>query len=449
MLEVRLRVFQLSLGCLCIIGTLVVSCKKDAPTQPPELPPAHASLTLQATFVSVRWCRLQWQNGPVASSFQYVLLRNNRDTVFAGTLPHEDSVHVLQDSLLTPGTAYAYTLYRILKGSHWDSASVTVATLAITPSDITFKGYGFGEPGSYLRGIWASSPTDVWACGLIDSTNGPPFHAYSAVHYDGQSFRLYRLLGTLEGVFGVDSSDVWFCGSDGGTLVCHYAKGDWTTYNISGDTTVLGYPIAFTLTGIWASPDKKWVYAVGNGGTILRLNRQTDKWEQMASPTNYDLRNIKMIGDTLYACGIGPQHGYGVIIRFDGTAWSTFVQSTPAAPYDSSKIQGDIMGIGGVAPDSMYFTGAQIYKRNGQGWKGVTPSRKDVGDVQYMVDLFVENWNRVLVCGDNDMILLWNGERWYSLSGVGVDRYERVFALNSSVFLVGWSTYTAVLGISK
>ncbi|HZV11953.1 MAG TPA: hypothetical protein VFA55_01965 [Candidatus Kapabacteria bacterium] len=426
---------------------LYTACKKDCPTQPPPVTPWHNTLQLQATFISIRWAQLQWHNDSIAVSHYYVLLRNNKDTVYADSVNYRDSVVTVKDSGLQPGTPYTYTLYRVYNRQNWDTSTVAITTLAITNPNLIFDNTFFGENGgsSYLRGVWASSPTDVWMCGEIDSVQASG-KIYNVVHYDmtGFHFGYEGLGGTLEGVYGVDSGDVWFCGGNAGTYVEHYSNGQWTDYNISGDTTILGHSITQILVGIYATPDKQWVYTVGNGGTILRLNRATNKWEQMQSPTKYDFRDIIGFGDNaLYALGIGQQNGYGVVVKYDGTSWGTLAQSVPN-PNDSMTMKGNINGISGFSPDSLYVVGDHLNKQIGENWLDVTP--KNTGTITFMEDVYAQAWNRVFVCGDFLEILLWNGEQWYNLGGgPSTAAFERIFAVGNDVYAVGLINDVAIL----
>ncbi|MGH7954780.1 MAG: hypothetical protein ACREOZ_02345, partial [Gloeomargaritales cyanobacterium] len=144
-------------------------CSKPCPSQPPALPPGHYALTLKAQTVSIRRATLTWNNDSVNVSWRYVLVRGAntplKDTVFADTVYRLKPIVTVTDTGLAPGTQYAYTVYRIFQNQRWDSSSVSITTLAITNPNMTTQSYGFGEAGSYLRGIWASSPTDVWMCG--------------------------------------------------------------------------------------------------------------------------------------------------------------------------------------------------------------------------------------------------------------------------------------------
>ncbi|HET7153715.1 MAG TPA: hypothetical protein VFJ29_08100, partial [Candidatus Kapabacteria bacterium] len=92
-------------------GCGVFACKNDCPSQPPVLPPGHTALALTPVQTSTRWVTLEWKNDSTAVSRAYVLLRNNKDTVYNATAT-TDTI-IVKDSLLTPSTTYNYTLYRI------------------------------------------------------------------------------------------------------------------------------------------------------------------------------------------------------------------------------------------------------------------------------------------------------------------------------------------------
>src|SRR5690242_4344669 len=64
---------------------LYTACKNDCPSQPPVLPPGHTALALTPVQTSTRWLTMQWKNDSTAVSRAYVLLRNNKDTVYNAT----------------------------------------------------------------------------------------------------------------------------------------------------------------------------------------------------------------------------------------------------------------------------------------------------------------------------------------------------------------------------
>jgi hypothetical protein len=90
------------------------------------------------------------------------------------------------------------------------------------------------------------------------------------------------------------------------------------------------------LRGVWGNSPSDEVWAVGSGGTLLKLDRGTGLWSSTVSPTTNQLNAIwGSARNRVYVAA----HG-GTVLRYDGTAWA-IEMNTNAAGFDLLGIGGD------------------------------------------------------------------------------------------------------------
>ena len=167
----------------------------------------------------------------------------------------------------------------------------------------------------------------------------------------------------------------------------------------AGTWCVESAPIAPTLLlrSVWAA-DANSVFAVGDGGTILR--RTNGAWETMASGTT---QTLKMVHGTsasnVWAVGFS-----GTALRFDGVSWAPVSVGTTAniqavwlssasdiwmagpgtiwrstnggASFTATGKAGSLYSISGTGPNDVWVTGenANVYRWNGSTWSTVKPT---------------------------------------------------------------------------
>ncbi|PSM30580.1 hypothetical protein [Haliangium sp. UPWRP_2] len=170
-----------------------------------------------------------------------------------------------------------------------------------------------------LYGIWGVSPTDIWAVG--DATSSAAQGTF--LRYTGTSWQSVTDAGLGTGQFNAvwaDNPNFIYVSGVGGLL----ARFNGTTWNqIQSNTTI-------SLHAIWGTPgglSGSSVYAVGDGGTIIRLRYAIDtQWNKVPnSGTTSTLYAISGDGNLLYAGGSG-----GTIVRGDPPFDNFVAQSNTA-----------------------------------------------------------------------------------------------------------------------
>jgi hypothetical protein len=276
--------------------------------------------------------------------------------------------------------------------------------------------------GSILRSAWAASEHDVFA--VTDGT---------VLHFDGNYWRAMDAPAgcgcttALQAVWGSSARDVFAVGA-GGT-VAHWTGGEWT-----GDPDPdLGSDDLYAVWG--TSPSNVW--AVGDNGRIVHFDG--GDWTSAGSPalTTARLRGGWGSGpDDVWAVGLDGQLFNGVLLHYDGTAWTRIDRA----------IIGDYLAIWGTAANDVWIAGSSsLMHYDGSSWRAVSPPGFRSGETLYA------GWSG----GPNDVWITtvydptatsgvwhWNGTRW-SYDPIGGDQV-RLFGIagaGTQVFAVGdWGT---------
>ncbi len=231
----------------------------------------------------------------------------------------------LRDVAVTsPASAFAVGHNMFL--GRWDGAKWTV--------DAPPAG---GSATRTLQGVWSGGPANAWAVGS----------ANTLLHYDGIAWR--SVSGPTTPVAVPDNYNaVWGSGS---TV---WIVGDNTMVRCTAPTACANETSgAGALYSVWGSGPGGSIFAVGANGRIIR-SVGGGTWQPMTSPTNRTLARVS---------GSGPNDvwavGDSVLIRFDGTQWSS-VPLTGDLQFFKSRVvvqpQGNFqLGLWARGPTEVYL----------------------------------------------------------------------------------------------
>jgi hypothetical protein len=185
------------------------------------------------------------------------------------------------------------------------------------------------------------------------------------------------------------------------------------------------------LHGVWAI-DENDVFAVGDGGTILRRVNGTD-WFAMASGTTSNLRSVWGSGSSdVWAGGV-----LGTLLHYDGTSWSQisapisnvdsiwgssptnvwFVGSTTVLRWNGSTFNtfgfgGTLLSVSGTSATDVWVTGENAYlqRYNGVSWSRVMPPGTGSTYLAVFARTFTDVWAATVMPGKET--IRWNGIKW-------------------------------------
>jgi hypothetical protein len=296
---------------------------------------------------------------------------------------------------------------------HWNGASWTVVPVP-----------GQGAAGSFLTGVRAASPTNIWAVGASGIGGSSPQKKTLILHWDGKRWSRQGtpVAGELSGVRAVSGSEVWAVGLNFTStavrpVVLHRTGGTWRGVTIPSVAT------NEELNGVAAtSPADVW--AVGASGTgidsrhrrgvpstsqpfIVHWNGRT--WTHVTSPGTGELAAVGT-GSRTSAMAVGsqplPGGGTGTLaMRWNGKSWARVPSPSPAPAL------------------SDVLTGVTVTAQ-GTAWA--------VGKVQS-----TDN-------GDQALIERWDGSRWTTVPAPALGFGSGLFAVAASsasnVWAVGKTT---------
>lgn len=169
---------------------------------------------------------------------------------------------------------------------------------------------GRGATDGAMRGIWGSSPVDVYAVGT-NSVWG------TGLRFDGQAWAAAPVgaAGTLYNIWGSSSSNVYAVGSS--TSVLKFDGSNWSAVQTGASQPV---------SAVWGTSASD-VYVTGPGGTVVRFNGSG--WSQLATGTTQALGKIwGSSSSDIYVTGEN-----GNMLRYNGSAWLTMATGTTEVLY--------------------------------------------------------------------------------------------------------------------
>src|SRR5438093_7115284 len=262
---------------------------------------------------------------------------------------------------------------------------------------------------SFIGGIGGISPTDMWAVGNFQSPTPSSFGSGDinmAEHWDGTAWSVVDTpnpgpdANDLSDLTAIATNDVWAVGGFNTTGFIQSEAVHWNGSAWSGGSTGVGTPgggknLLNDVTGFAAND----VWAVGyfdgdNGfGVIVRrtlIEHWTGaSWSQVTSP-NFGTGSNDLFGiggtsaSDIWAVGYSrattTAATQGLILHYNGSAWSTGTTSSPI-PGELAAVAADsashAFAVGaGPSPNGLPY--AQIVQFTGADWTGVTLSQPSV-----------------------------------------------------------------------
>jgi len=265
----------------------------------------------------------------------------------------------------------------------------------------------------HLLDIWGTGPNDVYAVGTKDNEE------YGFVcHYDGalwskiSEFHQWRV---FEALWGTGPNDIFVVGGKipPSVTLMHY---DGTTWSDMDPGTEL------PLNDVWAAAPND-VFAVGGrsgtqNGVVIRYDGSA--W----SPVHTETAAIQGVwgtdgNDVLVVMDAGR------ITHFDGATWSSM--SSPTTSY--------LKAIWGTGPNNVFAVGGSgtILLYDGSDW-----SLMDSGTTEDLYDVRGSGPNDVCAVGNSGTMLHFDGAAWAVLLGCTAMELRGVWTASpSEVFAVG------------
>lgn len=437
---IGLKSFILGLFFLLI---LVISCETTEP------PPSNQKLTLLVEDASCTetWLNLKIENISLPTE---IVLKQNDTTIITTNINSKDTTLFIEN--LLPIRTYSFKVFSIQQ--HVSSNNALVTTMDTTSHNFTWETFTFGgvNGSSVLNDIVIINENNIWAVGEIHTedtnlfdSNGVWVKPYNAVHWDGVSWELKRILvdyrgepnfAPLVGVFALPDEKIIF--SSG---LPYLPKGNsWQLYHL-WDLGVLDNDDG-GVNSIWGTSIDN-LYFVGSKGTIVHYNGST--WTKIESQTETDILDIygatNNLGEEKIFASVSKRSGEGEkkILLIDKEYKVSSISWEP---------QTKIYSIWTPSGSIIYTAGGGIYNnKDPKGWSTFfmqlpsVLSRKIRGNAL----------NDISVCGDYGLIGHFNGINWNSYSELNLIDHQ-LFSIDVSstlICIVGSNGRNATIVVGK
>ncbi|HKP51562.1 MAG TPA: S-layer homology domain-containing protein [Chloroflexia bacterium] len=309
-----------------------------------------------------------------------------------------------------------------------------------------------------LRSVTAIAPNDVWAVGNYSAPNGDGRSLIE--HWDGTTWVAVPGPDVGSGssyLFGVDATapnDVWAVGnlfaSGNQTFIIHWDGSQWTIVPSPSPGTYTRQLSAVTAL----APDDAW--AVGyyqdiadNVRRTLTLHWDGTSWSVVPSPSvgpaDNELLGVEAVAsDDAWAVGYGGNNP--LILHWDGTSWSAV--PTPAL----TEVR--LYSVTAISSDDVWAVGTYSSLGITLHWNGSTWTRVDspnVGQSTHLYGVAAVSANDVWAVGsyagsstgyDGTLAMHWNGTLWKiapteAIGSNDADLYSAAALPGNEVWAVG------------
>ncbi len=285
----RIASFFISL----FLTLFLFSCTTTEPPEPPPVLPA-LNLTEDDTHCTETWLKLTTENLEFPAELILKQYNPSGDSLsFQFSLTTDDTLFYINS--LLPDQDYSFRLFfNITDNSPPSSNILNIETMDTTSHDFTFDMLTFGgETGSSsLHDVAIINKNNIWAVGniYIKDSSDLGYTNYNAVHWDGNSWELKRILYLHDGIYSYGNiyavqafaeDDIWF---GAGNLI-HW---DGHSYN----PIETGSAFSSLINEMWGTGTDN-LYIVGNDGNIALYDGTY--WQKIESGTELNINDI--LGD--------------------------------------------------------------------------------------------------------------------------------------------------------
>ena len=391
----------------------------EPPIIPPPPPPDFRKITLtfeEASCTEV-WLKIKTDSLTLPAELtlkQYIPTGDSLSQIFV--LNTQDSVLYI-DSLL-PNQTYNYQAV-LSKDTTIKSEKVTAQTLEPTSHNFTWQTFEFGQhSSSVLYDVASVDENNIWAVGEIymnDSLGNPDPTFYNAVHWDGSSWELKRILyqgsiWSIKTIYAFSENDIWFSG------FMRFYNGNYISLPIP--QILMGWSI----NKIWGSSSND-LYVVGNNGNIAHYNGST--WTKIESGTTLHLTDI--YGDSkgnIYAAGVNISEVKGVLLK--GNYQNNFSPMIYGEIINQNelfqKLYGELSSVW-IDNNNIIYTGGNLlynYKNNQWDYVRSLPENYIGGNPGTYYRGFIYSIrgnanNDYVIAGDRNTLKHFNGLSWQQI----------------------------------
>lgn len=380
---------------------LLTSCETTEP------PPSDQKLTLAAEDASCTeaWLNLKIENISLPTEVE---LKQDDSTVSSSVINSSDTTIFIENLL----PSQTYTFQTIIQSTKQKSNSVSVTTMDTTSHNFTWETFAFGGgSSSYLKDVAIINENNIWAVGEIHTaetdqfdSNGVWVQPYNAVHWDGTSWELKRILyennfWTINTILAFSENDIWF------DVFVH-----WNGISFSNET-IPNILMGWRSNALWGISSKD-LFVVGNGGNIAHYNGSN--WRKIESGAELNIYDI--YGD------FNPKTNSYEIVAVAADLLSNSgrailkIENGKVTHNNSESITQPLQSLWFKSNRKYYIVGSGIYVKNSlneDSWKRLS---RDIS-IYFKNSIVAQEINDIIITGAFNEVLHYNGISWKSYRG--------------------------------
>jgi hypothetical protein len=272
--------------------------------------------------------------------------------------------------------------------------------------------------GADLTDVWSTSRIDVFVVGEMETNRGAGI-ASVVRHYDGSRWvEQHREADLrLRGLWGASPDNVYAVGFDFFAPIgrmLHYDGAEWAEVpGFASDAEQL------SLESVWGTSERD-VFAVGGAfdgfsDQALIYHFTGEIWQRMPVTSSLSPSLTDVWGSSptdVYAVGRSAEPPAGVVLHYDGAAWTPVLQHeglVPNAVWGSSFTDVFLVGFQVDQDEDGQFTvTTAVWHYDGTAWSSQSVPAGDT----VLNDVWGSSAADVYAVGENGLILHYDGTRW-------------------------------------
>ncbi len=267
---------------------LVTSCDTTNPPSNNKI-----TLTFEDASCTEAWLNLKLDNITLPTK---ITIKQDDSTIVETNINSTDTTLFIEHLLPSQN----YTFYSTIKQMNNEaikSNNLSITTMDTTSHNFTWQTFTFGNRNSVLKDVAIINKNNIWAVGEIHTAETDQWNEdstkwvqpYNAVHWDGNTWELKRILVNykgntiflaLESIFAFSATDIWLVSS----LPIHGDGKNWKIYDVREETNS-----NLSLTTVWGSSSND-IYFAGRSGSLAHYNGSS--WTKIESGTELSINDI-------------------------------------------------------------------------------------------------------------------------------------------------------------
>ncbi len=415
--------------CLSVVLFLILSsCDTNEP-----LPQGAVGLTLEDVSCTEAWITLTTGN---LSNTAYIKIMSNDKLL--QTLDVSATKTLLYYDTLQPNTNYEFQAFSSQRGEDIIGNKLQVNTLDTTSHNFAWQTFEFGQhSSSVLYDVAIIDENNIWAVGEIymnDSLGNPDPNAYNAIHWNGASWELNRIMFyticgqqsrtpyPAKAIWAFNENEIWIA-MDGDQIA-----------KLENEIQVITMclPWSFSINKIWGSSSND-LYLVGSAGNIAHYN---GSWTKIESGTTSDIQdiwgNIDPITQSYKLLAVAYSPGETRIFTINSNS------ATDTLNWSVNK------GLGSIWFDKfhLFVSGSGVWKNKNNVWEKMN------GVPDYFLNTIRgDKINNLFAVGWTVRMVHYNGVEWNEMPGIPEEfNFESVAVKGNKVVAVGFSSSGGLVG---